>query len=198
MTEEELLTGEESKKWVEDLPDLIEVLNENKKIPLKKEISEDPIIDKYTGELLEIGQNVRIQLDYPIDNVENKRLHGKFRTTDIKWTPKIYKITEVLLKPGFPPMYLTDADDNVARTKSQLQVVDKDIKEGNPKFIRGKPEHYLISKILDKRKKNNKIEYLVKWKGYDIKDASWIPNSELSRTKELKDMRKEFNNIINN
>jgi hypothetical protein len=47
-------------------------------------------------------------------------------------------------------MYLTDSNDNVARTKNQLQKVGK--KEDGPdsRFIRGNPENYIISKILDK------------------------------------------------
>ena len=123
MASQELLTGEVSKEWVDDIKPLIKLLNERKKKPLMKEISPDPIADEYTGNLLKIGEKVRLQLDKPIDTVKGNRLIGTFRSSDIRWTTKIYKITDVLLKPGFPPMYLTDANDNVSRTKNQLQVV---------------------------------------------------------------------------
>jgi hypothetical protein len=148
MTSQELITGEVNKSWVSDLKPLIKVLNENKKKPLKKEINPLPLVDKYSGKLLPIGQNVRLLLDYPINNTNNARLYGKFRSTDIRWTPKIYKITEVLIKPGYPPMYLTDANDNVARTKNQLLKVDNPIEEPVNKYIRGEPETYIVEKNL--------------------------------------------------
>ena len=61
----------------------------------KKEISEDPIADNHSGNLLTIGQSVRIQLDYPINTTNNNRLGGTFRTSDIRWSSKTYQITEV-------------------------------------------------------------------------------------------------------
>jgi len=33
------------------------------------------------------------------------------------------KVKEILLKPGYPPLYLLDNNDHVARTKQQLQFV---------------------------------------------------------------------------
>ena len=193
MANQELITGEKSKEWVDDLKPLIEYYNEKKKKPLKEEISLDPIANEYTGNLLKIGTKVRLQLDYPIDNVRGKRLIGDFRSGDIRWTTKIYKITEVLLKPGFPPMYLTDANDNVARTKNQLQKVSKTEDEPDSRFIRGNPENYIISKILDKKVENGKTLYLVKWKGYKDDEATWEPSNIFDRTKDLKKMRKQFN-----
>eukprot|EP01033_Poteriospumella_lacustris_P010245 gene10245-gene11039 len=170
MANQELITGEKSKEWVDDLKTLIEYYNEKKKKPLKAEISPDPIADEYTGNLLKIGTKVRLQLDFPIDNVKGNRLIGKFRSGDTRWTAKIYKITEVLLKPGFPPMYLTDADDNVARTKNQLQKVSNKEDEPDSRFIRGNPENYIISKILDKKIENGKTFFLVKWRGFNNPD----------------------------
>jgi len=79
MTSQELLTGETSKQWVDDLKPLIKILNEpkNKKIPLKKEINDEPIVDEYTGKLLKIGQKVRLLLDYSINTTNNARVNGK-------------------------------------------------------------------------------------------------------------------------
>eukprot|EP01033_Poteriospumella_lacustris_P013447 gene13447-gene14285 len=173
MANQELITGEKSKEWVDDLKPLIEYYNEKKRKPLKTEISPDPIADDYTGNLFKIGTKVRLQLDFPVDNVKGKRLIGKFRSGDTRWTTKIYKITEVLLKPGFPPMYLTDANDNVARTKNQLQKTSNKEDEPDSRFIRGNPENYIISKILDKKIENGKTLYLVKWKGFKENESTW-------------------------
>ncbi|KAH7714895.1 heterochromatin protein 1 alpha [Aphelenchoides avenae] len=40
------------------------------------------------------------------------------------------------------------------------------------------PGVYRVEKILNKRKKNGKVEYYIKWKGYnDPKDNSWVERS---------------------
>jgi hypothetical protein len=193
MASQELLTGEQNKEWVDDLRPLIKVLNEHKKEPLKKEISEDPIASEYSGNLLKIGTRVRYQLDYPIDTVKNSRLIGKFRSTDIRWSPSIHRIMEVLLKPGFPPMYLIDGD-NIARTKQQLSKVKMNERPPDAKYIRGNPEHYIIDSIIDKRKVNRKDEYKIIWKGFpDEQDYTWVSGKELDRTEDLRQMKREFN-----
>lgn len=193
MTSQELLTGETSKQWVDDLKPLIKILNEkgNKKTPLRTEINDEPIVDEYNGKLLRIGQNVRLLLDYPINTTNNARLNGKFRSSDIRWSPKIYKITEVILKPSYPPMYLTNSGDNVARTKNQLSVVRRNEKEPQKELIRGESEFYIVSKILDKKVENKKTLYLTKWKGFD--KPSWEPSEIFNRTKDLRELRKAFN-----
>ncbi len=193
MTSQELITGEPDKQWVDDLKPLIEVLNEHKKKPLEHELKTIPFVDKYSGKLLTIGQNVRQLLDYPINNTNNARLIGGFRSSDIRWSPKATKITEVLLKPGYPPLYLTDSNDNVARTKNQLSVVRKDEQEPDAKYLRGTPEHYQIAEILDKRVRGRKTEYKIRWKGYKAEDATWEPASVLDRTETLRKMKSKFN-----
>lgn len=193
MTSQELITGEVDKHWVSDLKPLIEVLNEHKKKPLKKEINSLPIVDGYSGNLFKIGQKVRLLLDKPINPVNNSRLHGTFRSTDIRWTNKVYEITEVLLKPGYPPGYLTTANDNVFRTKNQLSKVRRNEVEPDAKFIRGTPEHYIITKILNKKVENRKTYYLSKWKGFKETDATWVEAKQFDRTNDLKEMKRNFN-----
>lgn len=192
MASQELLTGEPSREWVDDLPELVQIFNERKKKPLKEAITDLPIADEYTGNLLKIGQKVRVQLDYPINNTNNKRLHGNIRTTDIKWSPKVYEIEEVLLKPGFPPMYLINDGTTVSRTKNQLQPVAKNLKEPDAKYIRGNPENYIVAEILDKRRNGNKTEYKIRWKGFKVNEATWEKVDILNRTKDLKEMKREF------
>jgi hypothetical protein len=40
-----------------------------------------------------------------------------------------------------------------------------------------------IERIIDKRRSRGRVEYLVKWKGYDIHDNQWLPVSQLSNAR---------------
>ena len=80
----------------------------------------------------------------------------------------------------------------MARTKNQIQPISKNLIEPDAKFIRGTPTNYIVSKILDKRRNGNLTEYLLKWKGYPIEEATWEPVSTLNRTKDLKDLKRLF------
>jgi hypothetical protein len=115
----ELKSGKISKTWVDDLPQIISMINEALPEPLTKEKNMLPLHSKSNQDLLSIGDKVRILLDYPQD-ITGKKLIGKFRSGDIRFTREIYEIREVILKPSYPPLYLTNKD-NVARTIQQLQ-----------------------------------------------------------------------------
>ena len=49
--------------------------------------------------------------------------------------------------------------------------------------IDGEDEWY-VEKIIDKRTKKNRIEYLVKWEGYPEWESTWEPLSNLNHAKE--------------
>jgi hypothetical protein len=117
----EIDTGRANRKWIEYLPTIIEEINNDLPEPKSTQENDFPIISNSNKKLLGIGKMVRTLLEYPQD-VNGKRLGGKFRSSDIRWSREEYAITEVLLKPDAPPMYIT-TKDNVARTRGQLQVL---------------------------------------------------------------------------
>jgi hypothetical protein len=175
---QELLTGDHSVEWAEDLPKIVEILNKIAKKRKPKRLNDDPVCQGDSCNLLSIGTKVRLQLDNPQGVLENK-LHGKFRSTDIKFSPKIRIITDLLLKPGFPPMYCLDNDRSVSYTKNQLQIALDNEKYPNNTVIRGKPKSYIVQKIISKKKMKNKLYYEILWRGF--KETTWEPASEIKK-----------------
>lgn len=53
-------------------------------------------------------------------------------------------------------------------------------------------EVYEIDDILDKRKKKNKEEYLVKWKGYKFSECTWEPKENIFAPNIIKNFEKEY------
>jgi hypothetical protein len=172
----EIETGEVSREWVEDLPDLVFLINEMRKLkrkeekltPLEKYL---PVGDDRSAKVLKVGTNVRVILEEP-KSIDNKKLHGDFRSGDIRWENKIRQIKQISLRPRFPPLYIIDGIPNVGYTRNQLQVVTKEDKAPESAIKR-----YVVEKLLERRVHNRQVQYLVKWKGYE--DKTWEPSKNL-------------------
>ena len=181
MLSEELNTGEVSREWVDEVPEIIKNVNKHfahkpieidpeKHIPIKVKKG------SLASDIIEEGTAVRVQLDNPVDAVETKRLNGSFRIGDIRWTKDIGHVTQVYLRPDQPPMYEVNNDDNVAYTRNQLQVVKSDEKRPNSKL----QKKVVISEILERYKKGNKIFFKIRWSDGD--------ETEEPRTSLIKDV----------
>lgn len=203
MTEQEILTGQTSNQWIDDLPKLIKKIN-NKDAKKKYKKPED----EYQCEgdacfLLNKGDKVRVALDYPIDVVTGKKLHGPFRATDIRWTKEPRTIMEVLINVNNPPMYLLDdpkqpdgIDTSAAYTKTQLLPVKDNEQLPTKESIRpiiddDGVEKYVVEKILKKKKIKGKTMYEVKWVGYDETTFE----TEKNLKEDVPEMIKEFEKI---
>lgn len=172
-TEQELLTGEPSTQWTEDLPIYIKIINKN----LKKtkcnplDTKWEPRCEGDACNLLNEDTKVRAKLEYPIDPATGKRLMengGRFRATDIRWNPEIRTIEKIVLNPNQPPMYILNDnghDAEIGYTKNQLQVVP--INEKNP------PKSVLRGKY--KNPKNQK--FVIEPSGEGIGNLQFVPDS---------------------
>ena len=177
MNAQELLTGEPSVEWIEDFRAIVDEVDRQwrrdpPKVPLGL-----PRISK-NDELLTEGTRVRVKLDEPI-SVLGKKLHGKFRTGDIRWDPEVRVIKKLILSPDQPPTYLLNGPhgrlgvSRCAYTKKQLQLVPDNENPPPDSMIRGRPERFIPEKILKQRTRRGRIQYLVKWERYPEKDATW-------------------------
>ena len=112
---QELESGETSTEWVSFLPTILDTMNEHAKKPPKGKKATQPkgaICKGYECKLLDVGTLVRVALDYPISGALQKGKHQKvgfgFRTGDIRWSIKGYKIKNILLHPGQPVRYVVE------------------------------------------------------------------------------------------
>jgi hypothetical protein len=179
-TAQELNTGEVSREWVEFLPKVLKAMN--KRLKRKVDMSEPPKDERCSGDecrLLAVGTKVRVILDEPRDVATGKKLHGKFRAGDVRWSLNPTEITRIIIAPDQPPMYAVKEPQYVNYTKQQLQVVS-DNENMPPASTQRK---FIVESILDKRKEKGRIQYLVKWKGYHDSHNSWE-----SRVKLIEDV----------
>jgi hypothetical protein len=183
MTAEELLTGLVSKSWVDELKDLITAINKKAAKRKPKPNNYDyPVYEGDSLDLIPLDTKVRVSLDEPIDVTTGKRLHGRFRASDIRFDPKIRYIKSYLFSPGQPVLYQLDGDDgphkidrSAAYTKNQLQIVPDNEQLPPRTVIKDSDDKYIVEKIVDERVKNKKKELLIKWKDYPESANTWEP-----------------------
>ena len=179
MSAQELKTGEPSVEWVDDFHAVVDAVDRKwRRDPPKIPVG-PPRISK-NDTLLPEGTRVRVKLDEPI-SVLGKKLHGKFRTGDIRWDPEIRTIKKLMFSPDQPPMYLLNGPhgrlgvSRCAYTRKQLQLVPDNENPPPDSVIRGKPERYIPEKILQQRTRKGRLQYLIKWERYPESEATWEP-----------------------
>ncbi|GET54167.1 DDE-type integrase/transposase/recombinase [Rhizophagus irregularis DAOM 181602=DAOM 197198] len=161
MVAQELKTGVTSVEWSEDFHNIVS-----------------------KTDLLSEGTRVRVKLDEPISVLGNK-LHGKFRTGDIRWNPNIRVIKKMILSPEQPPTYLLNGPhgrlgvSRCAYTRKELQVVSINEKPPPDSVIRGQPKRFVPEQILRHRIRKGQDQYLVKWERYPDTEATWEPADQL-------------------
>ena len=63
-------------------------------------------------------------------------------------------------------------------------------------IVEGAPE-YEVERILDSRRHRNKLQFLVKWKGYTPEENTWEPETNVSNAKaKVKEFYKEHSGAV--
>ncbi|GET66751.1 DDE-type integrase/transposase/recombinase [Rhizophagus irregularis DAOM 181602=DAOM 197198] len=183
MVAQELKTGVTSVEWSEDFCDVVNKIDEIWQRNPPDIPTGSPKVSKKT-ELLSEGTHVRVKLDEPISVLGNK-LHGKFRTGDIRWNPNIRVIKKMILSPEQPPTYLLDGPherlgvSRCAYTRKELQIVPENEHPPPDSVIRGQLERFVPERILRHRIRKGQDQYLVKWERYPDTEATWEPADRL-------------------
>jgi hypothetical protein len=188
MVAEELLTKEKSVEWLEYLPKIIKLMNQTYQLKQIKNmkpavIMADVKTNKASTDLLEEGQEVRYQLDKPVDTLNHKRLHGGFREGDVRWSVKPVKILRIQMVPNQPVFYKLQGL-TALYTKPQIQPVSAESKLP-PASVQIK---FIIEKLVGRKEtKAGSVSFKVRWQGYEPKDDTW---------KKREDLMKEVPHIV--
>lgn len=178
LVHDELAHGNATSQWVDVFRDLIDSINKHVETPKPDSHFNDTPTSKGPIELLKRGDKVRIQLDEP-RNINNVKLIGKFRSSDIRWTPETYTIDEILMKPNQPVMYTITGKSGVAYTRNQLQFASENEKKPEKPIIETDDNRFDFEKIVGKKIEKGVTYYLVKWRGYGSKDNTYESRDEL-------------------
>jgi transposase InsO family protein len=125
----EIETGKRNKKWSADVPKLIEGYNEEKdkhKEPTiqQKLIDENtkPIKELAKENILKEGTKVYLIEEYAKDVITKKRLHGKFRHGDLRYSTIIHEISKTVMNPNQPIRYMIKGIKNASFLRHEIKL----------------------------------------------------------------------------
>ena len=135
---------------------------------------------------LNVGDEVLVRTGYYTDHGDAARPSAKLRNKYMGPYKVVKVISPVSYKLAFPANFKLHPVVHVSQLKKykRTSILSEKHSPPPPEIVEGK-EEFEVEKILDKRKRYNRAEYLVKWKGYGNEDNSWLPYWKLEHCKEL-------------
>ena len=171
MNQREKKTGRIFREWTEFVPEVRTELNRYRKerrAKIKPD-QHDTKNDYDKKPKFKPDQVVRYALSVPRNALGNEQNTPNFRKGDIRWSEpkKIKQIMYVGGKIGW--RYMLEGIENASYTEKQLKAAESTEKETK----------YRVKRLIDRRTRNKKIEYLVWWVGYLKKESTWEPKKQL-------------------
>jgi len=154
-----------NKEWTDVIDSVREELNKFRKHPADQKLSTVKFGDVKTDAKFKVGDRVYYRSDVPLTALGHKQPTDRFRAGDYHFN--VYDAREIkqVLYYGNNVRYLLDGKLNVSYAESELKPAD------NPKYV--------VKQLLDKKILYSKVYFLVHWKYYDKKLATWEPRSAL-------------------
>jgi hypothetical protein len=112
-----------------------------------------------------------LRLSYPSKKIAPKR-HGPFKVKQVL-TPLTYELElpkSWKIHPIFHASLLTPYHENKIHGPSESQLPQDAVRD---------EEQYEIEGIINHRIRDNKTQYLIKWKGYSHMENEWLHKEEL-------------------
>lgn len=162
----ELETKKVYREWTDILDDVRKLLNKYKMKRNEGWEKREYVPPSIQPAKFDVGDMVYYRLDAPQDALGHPQPTKQFREGDFRYSPIAEKVTQVLEYPQGPRYILNDRR-NVSYTENQLLKSDE------------KEQKWIVQKLLDKKTIKGKLHYLVKWKGFAAKDATWEPKTRL-------------------
>ena len=170
MNAKEEQTGKPYNEWTDILSIVRKKLNKLQTRDEKNWIKDVPAFKTDSRPLYEVGETVYYKSDYPINALGKKQPTMNFRTGDYRWNiSEPRKIVKVLYYPSpINYRYLLEGRPNVSYTEAQLKPA-----------LNTAESKYEVKEIIGKKIIKGKVHYLVWWKGYLKKDATFEPKQNL-------------------
>lgn len=173
----------EVREWLVYLPDILEAINKRKMKKMRKPV-DDVLCREDTSEceVYKIGDEVRVMLDYP-KSFQGNKLHGSFRSGDIRWSLKPHIIENVLLMKNRPIRYVVSGVNDTTYSKFELKPY-KEVMKSQPLKKKYEIEDLMwYVTLYPQKSRKGKKAWFVKWKGY---------NSDQNMLQFEEDLRKEL------
>ena len=163
-------TREPYNEWTDVLDDIRKEMNKFRKKPEYNPVTTTTKIHKTKLEpLFKVGDIVYRQSDVPLNALGNSQPTNNFRVGDYRYEKVPKKIIKIIYMSDNPPYrYMLDGIPNASFTEMQLlPAVDE------------KATKYIVNSIIGKKLINNRMHYLVWFKGELKKNADWISRIQL-------------------
>jgi hypothetical protein len=165
-------TDETYKEWTDIIDELRVDLNKARHIelPTVEEAIENMETVTYDNDpKFNEGDLVHYQLNAPRDALGNKQNTSIFRVGDYRFSKDVKKIRKIVMMNDEPHYrYMLQGMNNVLWYDNELMKADEN-----------STETHLVKRIIGKRVRNKKNEYLIWWKGQLKSNSTWEPEANL-------------------